>query len=137
MNSSVPEMSKFKSSFNTGCTLAVYALYQLPSTPRVNLNALNCTRDQYFDALAAEGVNIGRDYKAARPVNNPWYKSRANSHPWNNPLCQGDPCREFPCPNADKAMEDNFILYIYESWGEEEAEMIMEAFRKVDAAFAK
>ena len=34
-------------------------------------------------------------------------------------------------------MEDNFILYIYESWGEEEAEMIMEAFRKVDAAFAK
>ena len=103
----------------------------------VNLNALNCTRDQYFDALAAEGVNIGRDYKAARPVNNPWYKNRANSHPWNNPLCQGDPCREFPCPNADKAMEDNFILYIYESWGEEEAEMIMEAFRKVDAAFAK
>ena len=103
----------------------------------IRLDALNCTRDAYFDALCAEGVICGRDYKAARPVNGPWFKNRAGCHPWNNPLCQGDPCREFPCPNADRAMEENFILFIYESWGEEEADMIMDAFRKVDAVFAK
>ena len=34
-------------------------------------------------------------------------------------------------------MERNFILFSHENWDEEEAEMLMKAFRKVDAAFAK
>jgi len=34
-------------------------------------------------------------------------------------------------------MEDNFLFYIFESWDEEEADMLMTGFRKVDAAFAK
>ena len=58
-------------------------------------------------------------------------------YPWNNPACQGDPCREFPLPNAMAAMEENFLLFIKESWDVEEAEMLMKAFRKLDAAFAK
>ena len=92
-------------------------------------------RKEYFDALVAEGVPGFTDYWFARPANGPWFRNRRQSHPWNNPLCQGDPCREFPCPNADKAMDDYFILFIYESWGEEEAEQLLTAFRKLDAAF--
>ena len=36
-----------------------------------------------------------------------------------------------------KAMEENFLFFILESWEEEEADMVIEAFRKLDAAFAK
>ena len=39
--------------------------------------------------------------------------------------------------NPFEAVEENFNLIVYESWGEEEAEMIMDAFRKLDAALAK
>ena len=102
----------------------------------VNLTALTCSRKEFFDALMAEGVPVSPDYKAALPSTFPWFQDRANKHPWNNPLCQGDPCREFPLPNAMQAMEDNFLFFIKESWDVEEAEMVMNAFRKVDAAFA-
>ena len=102
----------------------------------IRLEALSCTREEYFDALRAEGVSVNPSYRAARPDLGPWFQNRAVSHPWNNPLCKGDPCRDFPCPNADRAMEENFNLIVYESWGEEEAEMIVDAFRKLDAAFA-
>ncbi len=103
----------------------------------IRLDALNCTRKEYFDVLLAEGVVAAPSYRGARVDLGPWFKSRAGSHPWNNPLCQGDPCRDFPCPNADRAVEENFNLIVYESWGEEEAEMIMDAFRKLDAALTK
>jgi dTDP-4-amino-4,6-dideoxygalactose transaminase len=103
----------------------------------VNLKALNCTREEFFAAMAAEGVPAASNYKAALPSTFPWFKDRQNKYPWNNPLCQGDPCREFPIPNAMQAMEDNFLVYILESWEEEEADMLMNAWRKLDAAFAK
>lgn len=103
----------------------------------INLNAITCSRADYFAALSAEGVPIAASYKAALPSTFPWFQDRQNKHPWNNPLCQGDPCREFPLPNAMQAMEDNFLFYIFESWDEEEADMLMTGFRKVDAAFAK
>lgn len=102
----------------------------------VNLAALNCARDDFFAAMCAEGAICSGSYKAALPFLGEWFVNRRNNHPWNNPLCQGDPCREFACPNAMQAMEDNFILFIHESWGEEEADSLMQMFRKLDAAFA-
>ena len=102
----------------------------------VNLAALNCTRQEFFAAMAAEGVPVSPDYKAALPSTFPWFQDRASKYPWNNPCCQGDPCREFPLPNAMQAMEENFLLFIRENWDVEEAEMLMNAFRKLDAAFA-
>ena len=104
---------------------------------QVNLESLNCARADFFKALQAEGVPVAPDYKAALPSTFPWFQDRASKYPWNNPLCQGDPCRDFPLPNAMDAMERNFILFSHENWDEEEAEMLMKAFRKVDAAFAK
>ena len=103
----------------------------------VNLAALNCPRSDFFAAMNAEGAKCIANYKFAMPFRGQWFVDRRNCHPWNNPLCQGDPCREFDCPNAMQAMEDNFILFIHESWGEEEAESLMKMFRKLDAAFAK
>ena len=104
---------------------------------KIDLDAISCPRSEYFAALSAEGVPISSHYKAALPSTFPWFQDRQNKHPWNNPLCQGDPCREFLLPNAMQAMEENFLFFILESWEEEEADMVMDAFRKVDAAFAK
>ena len=104
---------------------------------KINENAINCPKGDYFAALSAEGVPISSNYKAALPSTFPWFQDRKNKHPWNNPLCQGDPCREFHLPNVMKAMEENFLFFILESWEEEEADMVIEAFRKLDAAFAK
>ena len=55
----------------------------------------------------------------------------------NNPLCQGDPCRDIPCPNVMQSMEDNFNFTIYENWGSDEADMIIKAFQKLDKAFTR
>ena len=106
---------------------------------RLQFNAAkcSCSRDEFFAAMAAEGVSIMASYRLAMPTNFTWFQERASRHPWNNPLCQGDPCREFPLPNAVQAVNENFICYIMENWDEAEAAMIMEAFRKLDAAFAK
>lgn len=104
---------------------------------KINLAAINCGREEYFKALAAEGAPVAPNYKAALPSTFPWFQNRETKHPWNNPLCQGNPCREFPLPNAMAAMEETFLFFILESWDEEEIDMLVKAFRKVDAAFAK
>ena len=103
----------------------------------INVKKLTCTRQEYFDALKAEGVMFGDNYRAALPMTFPWFVNRKNCHPWNNPLCQGDPCRDIPCPNVMQSMEDNFNFTIYENWGSDEADMIIEAFRKLDAAYTR
>lgn len=103
---------------------------------KFNADRCSCSRDEFFAAMAAEGVSIIPSYKHAMPANFTWFRERAANHPWNNPLCQGDPCRNFPLPNAERAIEEHFICLVMENWGEEEASMIMEAFRKLDAAFA-
>ena len=104
---------------------------------KINLAAINCDREEYFKALAAEGAPVASNYKAALPSTFPWFQNRESKHPWNNPLCQGNPCREFPLPNVMAAMEETFLFFILESWDEEEIDMLVKAFRKVDAAFAK
>jgi hypothetical protein len=73
-----------------------------------------------------------------------WAKNRAvfgsSSYPWSSPEYKGkhkgDPDREFPTPNAIEAMETNFNLAIYESWGEEEINDLIKGLRKVSKTFA-
>lgn len=104
---------------------------------KLDLAALACGRDDFFAALAAEGLGVMPDYRAALPATMTWFQDRAEQFPWNAPQYQGNPRQEFPCPNADASMIEHFILPIYESWGEVEAEAIMQAFHKVEAALAK
>jgi hypothetical protein len=57
--------------------------------------------------------------------------------PWSSPSYKGDPDRLFPCPNASAAVASQFNLAILESWGDAEAEAIIRAFSKVDAAYRR
>lgn len=106
---------------------------------RLKFNAENagCAKEQYVEALQAEGVAANANYTAAMPTRQDWYRNRAATHPWNNPLYLGDPAAQYPTPNADQAMIDHFILTLHESFNDVVTDQIVEAFGKVDAFFAK
>ncbi|OQA88834.1 MAG: dTDP-3-amino-3,6-dideoxy-alpha-D-galactopyranose transaminase [Lentisphaerae bacterium ADurb.Bin242] len=96
----------------------------------------SASKADYCAALAAEGLIINPDYSFAVPTSLDWYREHANKHPWNNPCYKGDRSRSFQLPNVHQSMDTHFILFILESWGGKEADAIMEAFRKVDSAYA-
>jgi len=104
---------------------------------KVNCDQITCSKQEYCKALQEEGVPLGVSYAGALVAFGDWIQDRPNKHPWNNPLYHGDRNRQYPCPNGVAATNECFNLTIYESWGEKEAELLSEAFRKVDAAFAK
>ncbi len=100
-----------------------------------NPDALSCTKEEFCNALAAEGLTVQLDYRNGMPHKMYWFKNRAEKFPWNAPQYQGDPNREFPCPNAEVTMDKLIKLAISESWGEQEVNDILEIFRKVESAY--
>lgn len=108
---------------------------------KFNTEAMNCTKDEFCEALMAEGltrnVSIIPHYRHALPAKMDWYKNHSQCHPWNNPFYKGDAFKEYPTPNCDKAMDEHFILFVLESFGEEETDMIAHAFRKVEDYYVK
>ena len=103
-----------------------------------NAEKMNCTKYEYIDALNAEGyAPIIRNYSNALQPSLKWFADRANKYPWNNPMYKGDPNAEYPCPNAEKALAEDFLIPVYESYTERDLDNILAAFRKLDAAFAK
>lgn len=119
---------------------------QLPSAEpsywfwRLNVNAdnLTCDKTTFCQALAAEGILLNPVYHAM-PHTYDWFMQRrvfgSSGLPWTSPQYQGDPDREFPCPNATATLETHFNLTVCESWGEPEVRDILAAFRKVDHAY--
>jgi dTDP-4-amino-4,6-dideoxygalactose transaminase len=103
---------------------------------RVDISVLKCPRNDFFAAIAAEGLQVAPSYRAL-PASMDWFKNRTEQFPWNDPQYKGNPRQEFPCPNADAAMDDFFILPLSESWGEAEAESIIKAIRKVESVMVK
>ena len=106
---------------------------------KVNCAAISCSKAEFCQALQAEGVSLAANYSAALPHTFDWFKNKSvfgsSNLPWSSPEYQGDPDREYPCPNAMASMECQFNLSVYESWGEKEAQAIIKAFRKVSAAY--
>ena len=104
---------------------------------RFNPDGVSCDKETYCKALAAEGMPVNPNYNHM-PHTHEWFTKQrafgASRFPWSSPLYKGDPSRQFPCPNAVKAIRDHFNLSIYESWGRQEAADIVKIFRKVEEA---
>ena len=98
---------------------------------------MKCTREEFVAAVAAEGLTVVPNYRAALPARMMWFEDRAAKHPWNNPLYKGDPNAVYETPNCDQAMSTDFQFFFNESYGEAEADKAMAAFKKVSDAFAK
>jgi dTDP-4-amino-4,6-dideoxygalactose transaminase len=102
---------------------------------KVNSEKLSCTKAEFCAALMAEGVLMNPCYTAALPTTFDWFQNRANQHPWNNPLYQGNAEQKFPIPNAIKMTENYFNLLIFESWKQPAIDAIISAFKKVETAY--
>ena len=104
---------------------------------RFNAEALTCNRDSFCAALAAEGVLVEPTFFMPHKMD--WFKHRrvfgTSGYPWASPLYEGDPDREFPCLNAEAAMDSHMLLTVHESWGTDEAADILAAFRKIETAY--
>jgi len=105
---------------------------------RFNRNAVSCDKGTFCGAVSAEGVPVSVDYKNM-PHTYDWIRGRhvfaSSGYPWASPHYKGDPNREFPCPNALKAIADHFLISIHENWGEEEVADTLAAILKVEAAY--
>lgn len=106
----------------------------------VNLSKLTCDKDTYCRALLAEGIPLNPSYRAM-PHLMDWFKNKSvfgtSGYPWTAPEYKGDANREFPCPNAIAATDVQFNLNIHESWGQQEIDDTVTAFKKVEQAFLK
>lgn len=104
-----------------------------------NLEGLSCTKNEYCAALAAEGVSVSASYRAALPSTQDWYRNRyafgTKGFPWTAPEYKGTMNRDFEIPNAMRVTEEQYNLYINESWTDEDIANVLAAYKKVDEAF--
>ena len=101
---------------------------------------LTCDKDTFCAALQAEGVILNPSYAWLQHTFD-WFTQRrvfgTSGYPWTAPEYEGDPDREFPCPNAREAIDRHILLTVLESWGQSEIDDIATAFEKVERAYLK
>ncbi len=107
---------------------------------RFNPEGLSCDKAEYVNALIAEGLSCAVDY-AALPHTYDWFTNKCafgnDGFPWSAPQYTGKygmGC-VFETPNAKEAIKTHFNLYFNESWTDEDIAMVVDTFKKVDAAF--
>lgn len=100
--------------------------------------AAGCSKKAFMDAVEAEGIPIIKDYSFARPYMMDWFENKrafgTGGFPWTAPQYDGGYTEGFECPNTDAALKECFNLHVYESWGEKEADLVFQAFQKVEKA---
>ena len=98
-----------------------------------------CDKDAYCQALIAEGLPIEPSYRAAMPHLMDWFVHRrvfgSSGYPWASPAYTGEPHRQFPCPNANAAVDQHFNLRFHENWTHLDIEDAICIFQKVDDAY--
>ncbi len=99
-----------------------------------------CDKITYCQALEAEGLPVLASYRAALPHTMDWFVRRrvfgSSGYPWTSPAYTGDPQAQFPCPNAQAAMQACFILPFHENWGDREVADAISILVKVDEALS-
>lgn len=99
-----------------------------------------CDKDTYCQALLAEGLPIEPSYRAALPHQMDWFVHRrvfgSSRYPWASPDYTGDRERQFPCPNANAAIDQHFNLRFHERWTRADVVDAAAILQKVDDAYA-
>jgi dTDP-4-amino-4,6-dideoxygalactose transaminase len=107
---------------------------------RFDDTSLCCDKATFCEALAAEGLPLGMDYRNAMPHLMTWYVERrvfgTSGYPWTSPQYKGDPNRQFLCPNAHAVMDSHLNLNIHEGWGSKDVSDAAAIFHKVAEAFS-
>jgi dTDP-4-amino-4,6-dideoxygalactose transaminase len=108
---------------------------------RFHAGQATCDKETFCRALSAEGLPVGADYRYALPHTMDWFVNRRvfghSGYPWASPDYKGDPHLQFPCPNANAAMERYFILYLHERWSQDEIADAIAIFSKLEMALGQ
>ncbi len=103
----------------------------------MDLEALRTGKQEFVDALAAEGIPVGADYLHA-PALAEWFRRREvfgrSGLPWSSPRYRGDPERQYDVPNAVAAEARHFRMMFHERCGEREVADALAAMEKVERA---
>ena len=83
----------------------------------VNECNLSCSKIEFARALMCEGIPLNIDYKYV-----------AYDWPWLRPYLADN----FDTPNARKARDSSFCLYLNENYGNEEVTQVLDAIGKVE-----
>lgn len=98
-----------------------------------------CDKETFCESLRAEGLAVTDDYRYGMPHRQSWYTERrvfgSSGYPWTSPLYEGDPDREFPCPNAMAMLKSHLTMTLHENWSTREIDDVIAIFQKVGAAY--
>ena len=104
---------------------------------------VTCDKSTFVTALAAEGVPCGGRY-GATPYTGSWYTDRhvfgTSGYPWASPDYKGDKDKIYTLadvPNAAKAIDETFIVNMYESWQDINIVEFALAVKKIYEAYKK
>ena len=104
-----------------------------------NKDVMKVNKEQFVAALSAEGIPVGAHYITIL-YEQKWIKEKKtygiSQCPWRCPYGRYINYTH-SCPNAERALEDHFTLYIHEGWTDKEIEDTLRAFEKVERAFHK
>jgi perosamine synthetase len=99
-----------------------------------------CDKETFCQALLAEGLPVDINYRGALPHLMDWFVNRHvfgdSGYPWTSPDYDGDPGRQFPCPNAQTSMARQFNLRFHEHWDEGAVADAVAVLRKVGLAYS-
>ena len=105
---------------------------------KLDPEALSVDQSQFCRALQAEGISCLAGYPVI-PAMHPWFADKAvfgkSGFPWDCPDYAGPREPQCHAQNALKAKTDNVCVHIHESYGPAEADAIVAAVRKVEAAY--
>ena len=105
---------------------------------RLNLEALRVGKQQFCRALAAEGIPNLPDYPTA-VSEAPWFRDKAvfgnSGFPWDCSDYDGPRDPQSCSENAMRSLQENIPLPLHENYGPQEAEDIITALRKLEAAY--
>lgn len=98
-----------------------------------------CDKETFCESLRAEGLPVTDDYRTGMPHRQSWYTERrvfgSSGYPWASPLYEGDPNRQFPCPNAQAMLKSHLTMMLHENWSTREIDDVIAIFQKVAAAY--
>jgi dTDP-4-amino-4,6-dideoxygalactose transaminase len=109
---------------------------------RVILDRLRCNKDTFARAVQGEGIPVIPSYAAKHmPHAQDWFRHRrvfaGSLFPWNLVEPHEQAPSTVPCPNADTAASEHFLLCVHERWGDQEIADTITALQKVERRFAR
>jgi len=106
----------------------------------VDPSKLKVSKEDFARAVEAEGLPVDKRYSQPHGLT-PWFAKRQtygqSGCPWTCPLYKGDPHQKFPCPNAARTADTNFVIYFHEGWGMSEVRDVAAALAKVEKAYLR